>query len=54
MSGCPANSILRSYFLRSGGGRIRTSDAGIGGVAVFDTAALNHSATPPGEKIADT
>ena len=53
-TGLPAYSILGSYPKRCGEGRIRTSDAGFGGVAPFEVAAFNHSATSPKEKIAYT
>jgi hypothetical protein len=59
-SGLPPNFILvnqgfrilhlresaQSPHRRSGEGRIRTSDAGLGGVAVFEAAAFNHSLPP--------
>ena len=53
-TGTSTYSILGSHHISSGEGRIRTSDAGIGGVAVFEAAAFNHSATSPEEKIAYT
>jgi hypothetical protein len=53
-TGLPTYSILGSYSKRCGEGRIRTTDADIGGVAPFEAAAFNHSATSPREKIAHT
>ena len=35
----------------SGEGGIRTPDAGITDVTVFETAAFNHSATSPGQSV---
>jgi hypothetical protein len=38
----------------SGEGGIRTPDAGITDVTVFETAAFNHSATSPGKSVPST
>jgi hypothetical protein len=42
---------IRSTEPNSGEGGIRTPDAGITDITVFETAAFNHSATSPRESV---